>query len=492
MTESQDITLTDERAEAQKKTERMGTERIGKLLFEFSLPCVVMVIFNSLYNIIDAAFLGIAFPDGSGVAVTTLALPVQNILFGFSMLAGVGGSTLASIQLGEGSKNAVEKTLGNTVFLLVVIAAAVAFTALVFMDPLLAFIGTPDELWDKTTTFVRIICLFFVFQSLGGGMNNFLRSAGQPTLALVTSVLGTVMCIIFNYLFVLQFGWGIAGSASATVLGQACGMVPVLGFFLFYRKAAFRLRLRALLPNIGLIGRILALGAASFAMQAAMSAVNVVFNHVVGIHAPSSPLSVSEALGSIGVAQRILFFGFTPIIGISMGAQPLIGFNCGAQQWRRVLKLLKWSCLDGVFFATAFFLVCELMPGPIVELFGVTGELREFSILSLRIYTLWMPFIGYQAVASSYFQSSGQPLKATILELTRQVIFLIPLYLFLPQLLESLFGIMGLMGVIICVPVSDMLATITTTVFVIIEVRKLYARIDAQEREQEETQGSAA
>ena len=261
--------MSSDQAEAQRKTERMGTERIGKLLFEFSLPCVVMVIFNSLYNVVDAAFLGIALPDGSGIAVTTLAMPVQNILFGFSMLAGVGGSTLASIQLGEGSKAAVERTLGNTTFLLIVIAGAVALIGLVFMDPLLAFIGTPPELWDMTTTFVRIICIFFVFQSLGGGLNNFLRSAGQPNLALVTSILGTVMCIIFNYLFVLQFGWGIAGSASATVLGQACGMVPVLCFFLFYRKAAFRLRLHALIPNIALMGRILALGAASFAMQAA-------------------------------------------------------------------------------------------------------------------------------------------------------------------------------------------------------------------------------
>ena len=479
MTEKQTETITDEQLEARRKTERMGTERIGKLLFKFSLPCVVMVVFNSLYNIIDAAFLGIALPDGTGVAVTTLAMPVQNILFGFSMLAGVGGSTLASIQLGENSKDKVERTLGNTTFLLVAIAAAVAIIGLVFIDPLLAFIGTPAELWDQTKIFVQIVCLFFAFQSLGGGLNNFLRSAGQPNLALITSILGNVVCIALNYLFVLQLGWGVAGSAWATVLGQACGMLPVLGFFLFYRKAPFRLRLRCLVPEGALVTRILALGAASFAMQVAASAVNIVFNHVVGIHAADDPLGIAGALGSIGVAQRIMFFVFTPIMGLSMGAQPLIGFNYGAKSWQRVLSLLKWSCLDGAICGTVFFIICEFFPGPIVELFGVTGDLREFAILSLRIYMLWIPFVGYQAVASSYFQSSGQPLKATILELVRQVSYLIPLYLFLPPVLTAVFGISGLMGVIICVPVSDALATITTTVFVIIEVRKLRALRDA-------------
>lgn len=464
------------------KTDRLGTAGIGRLLLEFTIPCIAMSVFNSLYNLVDAAFLGIAMPDGSGVAVTTLALPIQIILMGFSMLAGAGGSTLGAIQLGEGKKDKVEHTLGNTTVLLIAISAVVAIIALVMMDPILALIGTPPELWEQTKTFLQIICFFAVFQSLGGGLNNFLRAAGQPNLAFISSALGTAICVVLNYLFVLQLGWGVAGSAWATVIGQACGMLPVLWYFIFYSKASFRLRARCLRMQGALIRRIIALGMASFAMQVAAMLVNIVFNHVVTMYGAQDPLGAAGALGSIGVAQRVAWFAFTPIMGIAMGAQPIIGFNVGARNWGRALKTMKWSSIDGAVVGLFFFIVCELFPEQIVSLFGIEESLKDFSILAMRIYVLWFPLVGYQAVASSYFQSSGQPLKATILELVRQVIYLIPLYLFLPGALISLLGISGLMGVVICVPVSDMLSTITTTVFIVIEVRKLHQRMNAAEQ----------
>ncbi len=472
------------------KTDRLGTAGIGRLLLEFTIPCIAMSVFNSLYNLIDAAFLGIAMPDGSGVAVTTLALPIQIILIGFSMLAGAGGSTLGAILLGEGKKKEVEHTLGNTTVLLIVIAAVVALIALVLIDPLLALVGTPEVLWEQTKAFVQIICLFFVFQSLGGGLNNFLRAAGQPTLAFISSALGTVICVILNYLFVLQFGWGVVGSAWATVIGQACGMLPVLWYFIFYSKASFRLRLSCLRLRGDLLRRIIALGMASFAMQVAAMFVNIVFNHVVTMYGAQDALGAAGALGAIGVAQRVSWFAFTPIMGIAMGAQPIIGFNVGARNWSRALKTMKWSSIDGAAVGLFFFIICELFPEQIVGLFGIEDSLKEFSVLAMRIYVLWFPLVGYQAVASSYFQSSGQPLKATILELIRQVIYLIPLYLFLPGALISLLGISGLMGVVICVPVSDMLSTITTTIFIVIEVRKLHRRM--REAEQPAPEPTAA
>ena len=470
----------NEQLEAQKKTERMGTASIGRLLLEFSIPCIAMNVFNSLYNLVDAAFLGIAFPDGSGVAVTTLAMPVQSILFGFSMLAGVGGSALAAIQLGRRDQQLVEKTLGNTTVLLIVIAGAVALTAGFFIDQILGLVGTPAELWESTRTFLSIICLFFVFQSLGGGLNNFLRSAGMPNFAFVTSALGTVICILLNYLFVLVFRWGVAGSAWATILGQACGMVPVLIYFIAYRKAAFRLHLSCMKPDGKLMLQIMSLGFASFVTQMAASLVNVVFNHVVGMYGAQDPMGAPAALGSIGVAQRISWFALMPIMGIMFGSQPLIGYNYGAKNWQRVLDSLKWACVAGAVTGACFTLICELFAEPIVALFGIDEELAAFAAIALRIYVIWFAGVGYQVVGSSYFQSSGQPLKATILELTRQIIFLIPLYLLLPPVLTQLFGMSGLMGVIICVPASDILAFITTTIFIVIEVRKLRALRDGQ------------
>lgn len=451
--------------------DRMGTERIGKLLFEFSLPAIISMVFNTLYNVVDTAVLG-HYVGEMGVAVTTLALPVMTILMGFSMLAGQGGNALAAIQLGQGKRDQVERTLGNAAVLLFGMSAIVAICAFVFIDPVLALIGTTDELYEPTKTFVQIICVFFAFQSLGMGLNNFLRTAGKPVLALVTMMFGTIMCIVFNLLFVAVLGWGVAGSAWATVCGQACAMVPVLAYFIFSKKAPFNLRLSCCKPDVHLMLNIMSLGVASFVMQVASTVVSVVFNHVVTTYGALDPLGAEGALAAIGVAQKATSFAITPLIGLTMGAQPLVGYNYGARSWDRVLKTLKWAEIWGIGLGTFFLILAHVIPYQIVAIFGVTGDLEDFAALSLQIYTLLYPLVGFQIVGSSYFQSSGQPLKAAILELTRQVIFLIPLYLIMPHL-SWLFGLSQLTMVIVAVPCADGLSVCVTAIFVLREVRKL-------------------
>lgn len=345
---------TAERDQNRRSTDRLGTERVGKLLLEFSIPAIVSMVFNTLYNVVDTVFLGWAFPDGSGVAVTTLALPVMSILMGFSMVAGQGGNALAAIQLGEGKKDQVERTLGNSAFLLFAIAVIVALCGVVLIDPVLAIIGTKPELWDMTKTFVQIICIGFVFLSLGMGLNNFLRTAGKPNLALGTMVFGTLMCVVLNYVFVIALGWGVAGSALATILGEGAAMVPVLWYFIACKSAPFRLRLSCCKPDFRLMGKILTLGIASFVMQVAATLVGIVMNHVVGIYGEADPIGVTSALAAIGVAQKATTFAFTPLIGLIMGAQPIIGYNYGAKLWQRVLDALKWASVVGVCIGAGF------------------------------------------------------------------------------------------------------------------------------------------
>ena len=455
-----------------KGTDRLGEERIGKLLLEFSIPAIVSMVFNTLYNVVDTAFLGQAVGE-VGVAVTTLALPVMTILMGFSMLAGQGGNALAAIQLGEGRKAQVERTLGNSAVLLFGISLIVALVGLAFIDPLLAMVGATGEMHEPTKTFVQIICVGFAFQSLGMGLNNFLRTAGKPNLALATGVLGTVMCIVFNFLFVMVLGFGVAGSASATILGQACGMVPVLWYFVFAKSAPFNLRLSCLRPDLALMGKIVTLGLASFVMQVATTVVSIVLNHVINLYGSADAIGATGALAAIGVAQKAASFAITPLIGLIMGAQPIIGYNYGAKDWQRVLDTLKWASVVGVAIGTAFLALAHLIPVPIVALFGVTGDLEAFAVWALQVYTVFFPLVGFQIVGSSYFQSSGQPFKAALLELTRQVLFLIPLYLLFPPVLMGLFGVTGLQGVVISTPASDLLSVVVTGAFVIREVRKL-------------------
>ncbi len=463
------------RADGKKDPTRLGTASVVKLLVEFSVPSIIMMVFNSLYNIVDTIFLQIAVPS-IGAAVTQLAFPVMCILMGLSMVGGIGGNAMAAIELGKGNRDQVEKILGNTATLLFGMGVLGAIAGTFFIDPLLVLLGAQGELWDPTKTFLQIILVGFCFQSLGMGMNNFLRTAGRPNISLATSALGTAACLVLNALLVLALGLGIAGSAFATIIGQAIGMLPVVAFFSVAKSAPFRLHLRCLVPDLRLMGRILGLGAASFVMQVGNAVVTLVLNHVIILHASNDPIGVTNAFAVISIVWKLLGLAYTVVIGVTSGAQPILGYNIGAMQWERVLATLKWSCIFAAALATVCWLLFEICPSVVLSIFNIDGELMPFACLTMRIFAIWLPLVGYQMMGASYFQSSGQPLKATILELTRQILFLIPLYLLFPPVAMSMLGVSGLTGVLLCVPISDVLAFITTTVFVVIEVHKLKRR----------------
>ena len=456
--------------------DRLGTASIGKLLWEFSVPSIIAMVANSLYNIIDTVFLQIALPQ-TGAAVTQLAYPVMCVLMAFSMLAGIGGNALAAIELGRGNRAKVERILANTAVLLFGLGVVTAIVGTAFINPLLHLLQTPEELWAPTHTFVQIICVGFAFQSLGMGMNNFLRTAGRPNLALGTSFVGTLACIALNALLVLGLRWGIAGSAYATILGQCVSMVPVLWFFAFAKSAPFRFRRTNFRPDVRLMGNIMALGLASFVMQVAGGIVTLVLNYVIEKYAATDALSITDAMAAISIVWKTLGLSYTIIIGITAGAQPILGYNVGAQQWARVLKCFKWACIDAAAVACVCWIIFEAVPQVALAPFTLDEALLPFACRTMRIFAIWLPFVGYQMMGSSYFQSSGQAIKAAILELTRQFLFLIPLYLLFPPLAVAWFGVTGLMGVTLCVPISDALAFIVTTVFVVAEVRKLRAKV---------------
>ena len=456
-------------------TDRLGTASILKLLFEFSIPAIIMMTFNALYNIVDSIFLGQAVGE-AGIAVTTLAFPIMVILMGLSALAGQGGNALAAIQLGEDRIDAVERTVGNTVLLLIIIAVIIALVGIIFIDPLLALVGTTPELWDITKLFVQIVMIGFIFQCIGMGANNFLRTEGKPMLALGTSVFGTVMCIVFNYLLVMVMGFGVAGSAFATIIGQGSSMVPVIWYLVRGKDAPFHLKLSAMKPDVRLWGTILSLGVASFIMQVANAIINVILNQTLTYYGALDPVGASGALAAIGVAGRINGFAFMPAVGVLMGAQTLIGYNYGARKWGRVRKSFWLGVLFATIIITFFFVLIHVIPEQIVQLFGVEGYLEQFCIYALQVMTAMFPLVGFQMMSSNYFQSTGQPLKASLLSLTRQVLFLIPLLLVLPWFLPTVLDVTSLQAVCFTYPMADALSILTTAAFIIPELLKLRKR----------------
>lgn len=470
---------TSDRKPVPDSPDRIGTAPVGKLLLEFSIPAMLSMLFNTLYNLVDTVFLGWAVGK-VGVAVTTLAMPVMMVLIAFSVIAGQGGNALAAIQLGKGQKHRVEKTMGNTALLLVGLAVAVAGIGIFFIDHVLWLVGADPVTWDGAKVFIRIICIGFMFQSLGMGMNNFLRTMGKPNLALFTMGFGTFMCIIFNFLFVLHFGWGVEGSALATVLGQGCGMVPVLWFVLKSRRAPFHLKLSEMKPDLRLMGKILSLGMASFLANVAGMVVGIVMNQTLKHLGEESAIGAAGALAAVGIMFRVTTVAVMPMFGLVMGAQPIIGYNYGAKNWDRVLHTMRLALIWATVLAVGFFLTAVAVPNLLVAMFGVTGEVGKFAALSLRIGSACFFVVGVQIMGASYFQSSGQPTKASFLQLTRQVIFLIPLFMFIPYIAHDLFGMNPLHGFLLAFPLSDALSFLVTGSFVVYEWRKL-KRLQAQD-----------
>lgn len=458
------------------RTARMGTGSIPKLIIEFAIPSIVGMLVNGAYNVIDSIFLGQAMGE-IGLSVATAAMPLMAIFMALGMLIGNGGNALAALRLGEGNKDAAEKSLGNTVCLGIIVAVVVAVLVNIppCVEALLSLSSVTPEIHDYTYQFIYIISLGFIFQVIGMGVNNFIRTAGAPNRALSTMLIGTVSCIVLNYLFVMVFGWGVVGSALATVLGQGISCVCVLWYFLFTKDVPFKLHTRNLKLEAEAVGFIFSLGAASCILQLAMSVINFLVNYLLVFYGSQSPLGAEAALASIGVVQRCAMFTVLPIIGISIAIQPLLGYNYGASLIGRVRSTLGYGILGATILGTVMWALIHIFAFDIVGFFGIRDDaLRDFTVFALNIQLLLLPVVGMQIVSSNYFQATGQPMKSVILSLTRQVLFLIPLYIALPIVMPHLgLGLTSLDAIYFAVPISDVLAIATSVAFVLVELKRL-------------------
>lgn len=476
------------------RVSRMGTGSIPKLLVEFAVPSIVGMMVNGAYNIIDSIFLGQAIGE-VGLSTMTVAFPIMTVFMAIAMLIGNGGNALAALKLGEGKPIDAEKTLGNTILLSVIASILVATCALIqpIMDLLLNLSSTPDAVRGHAQSFISILCFGFLLQCIGMGVNNFIRTSGAPNRALGTMVIGAVACIAFNYLFVMQFGWGVEGSALATLCGQGISCIAVLWFFLFTKNVPLRIRFVYMKPVPWIMGMILSLGFASFVVQAGMAVVNFVVNYALVKYGALHPIGAENALAAIGIVQRVSFLGVIPLIGMAIAAQPLLGYNYGAKKIARVRKTFWCAVIGATGFAVLAWLIIHLFPTQIVHAFGIVESgLVEFTENALKVYMMLLPFVGFQIVGSNYFQATGQPLKSSILSLTRQILFLVPLLIVLPEVFPHWIpGVTSLDAIYYATPISDFLSIFTVSVAMIFEMRRL-KRMEQEFATKTENEGSLA
>lgn len=464
-------------AQSAQRTERMGTEKITKLLWEFGVPATVGIVVNALYNIVDSIFIGRGVGE-LGIAAATASFPPMLLMMAFGMLVGGGGNALMAIKLGEKDYVTSERILSNALTLMIIISALVTGLGLIFMEPVLRISGADAAVMPYAKDYLSIIYWGMIFQCIGFGMNNFIRTTGSPKRAMVTMLTGAVVNIVLDYLFIIKMGMGVKGAAFATIIGQAVNAVIVLQYFLG-KKSPIRLHTGAMKLRLSLVKSILALGAASFAMQVAASIVNIVLNSSLTRYGAHSVIGSSGGLAAMGVVSKIAQFFVLPVMGIVVAAQPLIGYNFGAQQFDRVKEAFIKATIGSTIYLTFFWILIEAFPAPLVALFGLKkAAISNFASVALRYYLLLMPVIGFQMIASNYFQATGQPAKSAFFTLSRQVVFLIPAIYLAPVVAGALGADANgqLIAIAIAAPVSDFLSTLLVGVFVAREFRHLDAR----------------
>lgn len=459
-----------------RKIYRMGNASIPRLIVEFSIPSIVGMLVNGSYNLLASAFLGQAM-GSIGLSVMTVATPIMILFMALAMLVGAGGNALAALRLGQGRKDDAERSLGNTVTLSLIIWAIIVVLVTIpqTLDMLLSISSATPATHDLAAEYIKIISYGFIFQCIGGGVNNFIRTAGAPNRALLTMVIGAVSCAVFNYVLVLMLGMEVFGCGVATIAGQFLSCLTVLWYFRSSGPAPLKLYRRHLAPHRATIVTILKLGTASFAVQMGATVFNFVLNYQLAYYGGLHPLGAEAALASIGVVQRVAMFTVLPLVGVSIAIQPLLGYNYGAHKYERVKKAFWLGVLGATGIAVFMWIAIHLFPTQIVGAFGLTdAALAQFTAYALRVQLLLLPFVGFQIVGSNYFQATGQPAKSIFLSLSRQVLFLIPLVMVLPLVLPSLFpGMTGLDSLYWAIPSADFLAIFTTLIFILWEMRRL-------------------
>lgn len=436
----------------------LGTERIGKLLTQYAIPAIIAMTASSLYNMADSIFIG----HGVGpLAISGLALtfPLMNLAAAFGSLVGVGASTLVSVKLGQKDYEGANRVLGNVLVLNVVLGIAFTFVFLWLLDPILYFFGASEHTISYARDYMQVILLGNVVTHMYLGLNAVLRSSGYPRMAMYATLASVVINCVLNPLFIFGFGWGIRGSAWATVISQVISLTGQLIHFsrpkqiLHFRRGIYTLRSE-------IVNGILSIGLSPFLMNLCACLIVILINR--GLKEYGGDM----AIGAYGIVNRIVFLFIMVIMGFNQGMQPIAGYNFGAHLYARVTEVTRLTMRWAVGVATTGFLLCQLFPSLIVRMFTTDPALIEASVYGLRVVFAVFPIVGFQMVATNFFLSIGMSKKAIFLSLTRQALFLIPCLLILPHWLNST------LGVWISIPIADTVATIVTAVVLINQFKK--------------------
>lgn len=430
----------------------LGYEKISKLLYKFSVPAIIGMTVNALYNVVDRIFIGNS-PDlgANGLAAITICFPAMIIIMSVGILLGQGGATLFSISLGQGKNDKADKILGNATSMLIILGLLITVFGSIFLDKLLVLFGASQAVLPFAKQYMRIIFFGTLFQVIGMGMNNFLRADGKPKLSMATMFIGAGINIILDPILIYGFRMGMSGAAIATITSQFISMVWSIHHFL-KKDALHRIQKKYLKLDFKLCLNIVSLGMPGFILQLANSLLALLLNSYLLRY--GGDIGVS----GMGIVNSLMTLLILPVIGLNQGLQPIVSFNYGAKQHHRVKESVKLAIISALTITTLGFVLSHTIPNLMVSMFNRQPELLKFGVHALKIWTLCLPVAGFQIVGANFFQAIGMPKRAMFLTLMRQVIALMPCIVILSSF-------MGIDGILFSAPFADAISSVVTACF---------------------------
>ena len=441
-------------------------QSIGKLMLKFSLPAIISMVVNSIYNIVDQIFIGWGV-GYLGNAATNVAFPLMTVAMALSTLICDGCVAYFSLKLGEKRYEEAARTMGNGVMIATVTGLTMFLLGEIFLSPILKLCGATENVFPYAKDYVSVTLLGYPLVFISMTISSLIRAEGNPRYSMICMLTGCITNIVLDALFVLGFDWGVKGAAWATVIGQFLNFCLCLAYIPRFRDIRFKLE--NMKPRRNVLGAFLPLGISSLFTQMSFAVLQVCMNNQLVKYGALSIYGPDIPLAAFGIVMKVNSIIISVLVGISIGSQPIVGYNFGAKNYGRVKKTYLRTILVGSIVAVLGWCCFQLFPQNIVNIFGQESELyNQFAVLCFRRFLITVCLAGITVPTGIFFQSIGKPVIAMISSMVRPLVFFIPALFFLTSR-------MGIDGALWAGPISDLLAFLLVSTLAIIEMRKLTA-----------------
>ena len=443
--------------EVNQENQSLGNEKISKLLLKFSIPCVTGLLISALYNIVDQIFIGNSELGFLGNAATGVSFPVICIANAFAWCVGDGAASYLSICAGRRDSDSAHKCVGTGIMATLIISLLLMLVCELFADPLMMLFGASEQTVEMAVEYFRIVAAFFPFYLLLSVMNSMIRADGSPAYAMAAVLIGAIINIILDPVFIFLLKWGIAGAAWATAFGQVASFIACAVYF--FKPKTFRLSKRSFIPDKAVLRSVVSLGASTFVTQISIVVLSLVSNMTLAHYGALSKYGPDIPISVFSIQTKVYTVVCNIVTGIVLGGQPIFGYNYGARKMDRVretyLIVLRSTLIVGLIAVLIF----QLWPQTVIGIFGSGNDLyQEFAIKTFRIYLSLMMITCLVKMTAVFFQSIGRSIRAVAASLIRDIVCFTPLALILPALMERKAPGSGIGGILYAAPISDLVA----------------------------------